>query len=65
MALLIRPERVNLIENGTSLKGRVADVIFQKNGFRVTLENGLYFYTSTALKVGEEITFSVEAECLG
>jgi len=64
VALLIRPERVKLIENGTGLKGRVADVLFQKNGFRVTLENGLYFYLPTALRAGEDISFTVETECL-
>ena len=65
VAVLIRPERVTLTGNEKNLKGRVADVIFQKNGFRVTLENGLYFFTSTTLQVGEEISFVVEAECLG
>jgi spermidine/putrescine transport system ATP-binding protein len=65
VALLIRPENVNLVENGIGLKGRVIDVLFRKNGFRVTLENGLYFYLSTALRVGEDINFTVEAECLG
>jgi spermidine/putrescine transport system ATP-binding protein len=65
VTLLIRPERVKLNENGTGLKGRVADVLFQKTGYRVTLENGLYFYTSAQLQVGEEIFFIVEAECLG
>jgi len=65
VALLIRPERVKLIENGSGLKVRVADVLFQKNGFRVTLENGLYFYTSNPPELGEEINFIVEAECLG
>ena len=64
VALLIRPENVTLTRNGTGLKGRVADVIFQKNGFRVTLENGLYFCTSEKLQVGEEISFVVEVECL-
>ena len=64
VALLIRPENVTLTRNGTGLKGRVADVIFQKNGFRVTLENGLYFYTSEKLQVGEEISLVVEVECL-
>ncbi len=65
VALLIRPECVKLIENGTGLKGRVADVLFQKNGFRVTLENGLYFYTPAPPQVGEELSFALEAECLG
>ncbi len=65
VALLVRPERVKLNGNGNSLKGRVADVLFQKNGFRVTLENGLYFYLSTPPQVGELLSFTVEAECLG
>jgi spermidine/putrescine transport system ATP-binding protein len=64
VALLIRPERVNMIENGTGLKDRVADVLFQKNGYRVTLENGLYFYTPTSPEIGETLTFTVDAECL-
>jgi ABC-type Fe3+/spermidine/putrescine transport system ATPase subunit len=65
VALLVRPERVKLTENGTGLAGRAADVLFQKNGYRVTLENGLYFYTPAPPKVGDTLTFSVEAECLG
>ena len=65
VSVLIRPGRVTFTGNGKRLKGRVTDVIFQKNRFRVTLESGLYFYTSTAPQVGEEISFSVEAECLG
>ena len=65
VALLIRPDRVKLTGNGNSLKGRVADVLSQKNGFRVMLESGLYFYTSTPPKVGEMLSFTVEAECLG
>ena len=64
VALLIRPERVKLTESETGLKGRIADVLFQKNGFRVTLENGLYFYLPTALQVGADISFTVETECL-
>jgi len=64
VALLIRPERVKLVANGVGLKGKVADVIFHKNGFKITLENDLYFYTSENLKVGEVISYTVEAECL-
>jgi hypothetical protein len=65
VALLIRPERVRMSESGKGLKGRVADVLFQKNGFRVTLENGLYFYTSDPPEAGTEISFTVDLECLG
>jgi ABC-type Fe3+/spermidine/putrescine transport system ATPase subunit len=64
VALLVRPDGVKLVENGTGLKGRAADVLFQKNGFRVTLENGLYFYTSTPPEIGETLTYTVDAECL-
>ena len=64
VTLLIRPERVKLTENGTGLNGRAADILFQKNGYRVTLENGIYFFTSARLRVGETLTFTVEAECL-
>jgi hypothetical protein len=42
----------------------VADVLFQKNGYRVTLENGLYFYTPTPPEIGETLSFTMEAECL-
>jgi ABC-type Fe3+/spermidine/putrescine transport system ATPase subunit len=65
VALLIRAERVRMIEKGDGLQGRVADVLFQKNSFRVTLESGLYFYTSAPPEVGTELTFTVDVECLG
>ena len=65
VVLLVRPERVKLTENGNGLTGRVADVLFQKNGFRITLENGFYFYASIPLDVGADISFTVDVECLG
>lgn len=65
VALLVRPERVKIGGHGARLRGRVADVLFQKNGYRVTLENGLYFFAQVSPQVGEEISFSVKAECLG
>lgn len=64
VALLIRPERVKLTKNGSGLSGRVVDVTFQKNGFRVTLDNGLYFYTAKITDVGEELSFIIKVECL-
>jgi ABC-type Fe3+/spermidine/putrescine transport system ATPase subunit len=65
VALLIRPEQVKLTKDENGLKGRVADVLFQKNGFRITLENDLYFYTSAPPEVGAELSFTVVVECLG
>jgi ABC-type Fe3+/spermidine/putrescine transport system ATPase subunit len=65
VALLVRPERVKVLKNRSGLKGRAADVLFQKDGYQVTLENGFYFYMSKPPEIGETLTFSVEAECLG
>ena len=65
VALLVRPEDVNILDHGTGLKSRVSDVLFQKNGYRVTLENGLYFFTPAPPTVGETLTFRMDVECLG
>jgi ABC-type Fe3+/spermidine/putrescine transport system ATPase subunit len=60
--LLVRPlegqKEANVVE------GRVADVLFQKDGYKVTLENGLYFHLKDAPKVGSKISVRVSAECL-
>lgn len=65
VTLLIRPDKVKINKGTSSLKGRVVDALFQKNGYRITLDNGLYFFAPAALQIGEDIAFSVEAECLG
>jgi len=41
------------------LSGVVVDVIFRQEGFRVALENGLYFYLPDAPRVGEKIYLSI------
>jgi spermidine/putrescine transport system ATP-binding protein len=46
------------------IQGIVADVIFQQDRFKVTLDNGLYVYLSNAPKVGEKIEARVKVECL-
>jgi spermidine/putrescine transport system ATP-binding protein len=56
--LLVRRREVRQAANG-GLRGRVADVVFQQNGFKVTLENGLFFYLDEAPKVGEDIRLDV------
>lgn len=63
--LLIRPGRVKRAGGRGSLKSRVTDVVFQKDGYRVSLENGLVVELERAPKVNEEIQVQVEAaECL-
>ena len=60
--LLVRPLPVE--DEANVIQGRVNDVIFQSDKFKVTLENGLYFYLQSAPKVGEKIEVKVKIECL-
>ena len=60
--LLVRPYKVR--EEANAIKGKVADVSFQRDGFKVTFENGLYVYLKSPPKMGEEITVHVPVECL-
>lgn len=46
------------------LSGVVADVIFQQDRYKVTLESGLYFYLKDASRVGQKISVRVKVECL-
>ncbi len=63
VTILVRPERVHPGE-GAALKGRVADVIFRREGFQVTLEDGFYFFSGAPLSIGQQITFSALGELL-
>ena len=60
--LLARPRSVE--EGSNFIGGNVRDVIFQQDRFKVTLENGLYFYVPSPPKVGEGIEVCVKVECL-
>ena len=65
--LLIRPEAVCAGAGENSFTSRVADVIFVQQKFKVTMENDLYFYTSEAPDVGQELVIhipSAAVECL-
>lgn len=63
---LIRPGGVKRVAAPATLKSRVSDVVFQKENFKVTLENGLYYFTlADPPRVGEEIGFVLQGvECL-
>jgi ABC-type Fe3+/spermidine/putrescine transport system ATPase subunit len=60
--LLARP--LSAGNEANVISGVVADVIFQQDRFKVTLENGLYVYMQEAPKTGQKISVSVKAECL-
>ena len=60
--LLARPL---VAEQGSEVQGRVVDVIFQQDRFKVTLDNGLFVYLQSAPKVGQKLTVRLAVECLG
>lgn len=60
--LLARPFEVR--NEANVIEGRVADVLFQKDGYKVTLENGLYVILKSQPQVGEGIAVRVAVECL-
>jgi len=64
-------EKVHLLarpwpeENETNqMQGRVADVAFQQDRFKVTLDNGAYFYLKDGPKIGQVLQIKVKLECL-
>ena len=61
--LLVRPHEARSEAN--AIRGKVLDINFQQNQFRVTLENGLYVYLKDAPQIGRKITVKVVVECLG
>jgi spermidine/putrescine transport system ATP-binding protein len=61
--LLVRPHETRSEEN--EIGGKVMDVSFQQNQFKVTLENGLYVYLKVAPKMGQKIEVKIAVECLG
>jgi ABC-type Fe3+/spermidine/putrescine transport system ATPase subunit len=66
--VLIRPAGASLgVEaTGRSVRGSVTDILFHQSGFKVTLDNGLYFYLPAAPKIGERVAVQAgSVECLG
>lgn len=62
VSVLVRP---TVVPKGDTLKGRVSDVLFQQDKFKVLVDNGLYFYLPEAPEVGTTIHVKVRMECLG
>ncbi|MFH1183450.1 MAG: ABC transporter ATP-binding protein [Chloroflexota bacterium] len=51
--------------DGALFSGTVRDVIFEQDGYRVVLGNGLYFDVPKAPKKGSRLTVRLRLECLG
>lgn len=60
--LLVRPLEVQ--QEGNVIDGIIADVIFQQERYKVTFDNGLYFYLIEEPQIGEKVKVQVKVECL-
>lgn len=60
--LLVLPTQT---EGGIVLHGRVADVVFQHDRFKVTFDNALFVYLKNAPKIGQKVTVNLAVKCLG
>jgi ABC-type Fe3+/spermidine/putrescine transport system ATPase subunit len=60
--LLVRPQPDG--QQANAIRGVVSDVIFQQDRFKVTLENGFYFYFQRPPLTGEQLAVPVRIECL-
>jgi ABC-type Fe3+/spermidine/putrescine transport system ATPase subunit len=59
---LARPLPVK--DEANIISGVVADVIFQQDRYKVTLDNNLYVYLDESPKIGQKISVQVQVECL-
>lgn len=68
VSLLLRPGGASRreVRGGADdcLRGRVAEVLFRQDRFRVTLENGLFFFLPDAPGIGEEICLVLPASAV-
>jgi len=60
--LLIRPLPAK--DDANILHGKVADVIFQQEQYRITLDNGIYIHLNEPQRIGKQISVRVTVECL-
>jgi len=60
--LLARPLEAS--NEANQIRGRVVDVVFQQERFKITLDDGLYFYLKEEMKIGQMLDIKVKLECL-
>jgi len=64
VTLLLRPQ-AELVERDETLAGRVTDVVFHGQAFRVELDGGLYFFVAQSPDVGATVKLKVlQVECI-
>src|SRR5271157_3390119 len=60
--LLVRP--LEAPNEANQIRGRVVDVVFQQDRFKVALDNNLYFYLKDEPKMRQIFEIKVKLECL-
>ena len=58
VTLLLRPQ-AEAVQSGETLTGRVSDVVFRGQDYRVELENGMYFHLPSAPRVGQTLRLKI------
>ena len=58
VTLLLRPQ-ARVVDVGETLTGKVMDVVFRGQDFRVELDNGLYFYLEFSPNIGDVLRLKV------
>ena len=60
VSLLIRPDRVRMGELRRGLSLDVRDVVYQREGYRVTLQGGIYLFAPAAPRIGDTISVEID-----
>ena len=58
VTLLLRPQ-AEIVDSGETLSGKVTDVVFRGQDFRVELDNGMYFYLAVKPVAGQTLKLKV------
>jgi ABC-type Fe3+/spermidine/putrescine transport system ATPase subunit len=61
--ILLRPTGINIAQDG-NLAGVVADVVFQRDRFKVIMVDKLYFFSAVAPEIGQQIRLQVPASAV-
>ena len=51
-------------DDANILHGKVTDVLFQQEQYKITLDNGIYVYLNDPQRIGKKISVQVAVECL-
>jgi ABC-type Fe3+/spermidine/putrescine transport system ATPase subunit len=58
VTLLLRPQAI-IVESGETISGKVTDVVFRGQEFRIELENGLYFHVAQAPHLSDIVKLKI------